>query len=134
MIVDVGGGTTEVAVMSLADIAVVHSIRVAGDEMDEDIIQYARQKYNLLIGERTAEIIKNTIGNAYPDPKKPKYLDIKGRDLVSGIPRILRVDNNEIRLAISEQIDAISDRSKSLSSSRLTIQMSSSSSFMRAPR
>jgi rod shape-determining protein MreB len=107
MVVDIGGGTTEVAVISLAGIVYSRSLRVAGDKMDAAIIQYIKRKYNLLIGERTAEIIKTTIGNAYPDPDDISTIEVKGRDLVSGIPKILAIDSEEIRVAISEQIDAI---------------------------
>ncbi|MFC1828230.1 rod shape-determining protein [Thermodesulfobacteriota bacterium] len=107
MVVDIGGGTTEVAVISLAGIVYSRSIRVAGDKMDAAIIQYIKRKYNLLIGERTSEIIKTTIGNAYPDPKNLETIEVKGRDLASGIPKILSIDSEEIRVAISEQIDAI---------------------------
>ena len=107
MVVDIGGGTTEVAVISLAGIVYSRSMRVAGDKMDEAIIQYIKRKYNLLIGERTAEIIKTTIGNAYPNPQDLETIEVKGRDLASGIPKILSIDSEEIRVAISEQIDAI---------------------------
>jgi rod shape-determining protein MreB len=107
MIVDIGGGTTEVAVISLAGIVYSRSLRVAGDKMDESIAQYIKRKYNLLIGERTAELIKITIGNAYPDEENLETIEVKGRDLVSGIPKILAIDSEEIRLAISEQIEAI---------------------------
>ncbi|MEW5736080.1 MAG: rod shape-determining protein [Thermodesulfobacteriota bacterium] len=107
MVVDIGGGTTEVAVISLAGIVYSRSIRVAGDKMDRAIIQYIKRKYNLLIGERTAEIIKTSIGNAYPDPENAETMEVKGRDLVSGIPKILAIDSEEVRVAISEQIDAI---------------------------
>jgi len=107
MVVDIGGGTTEVAVISLAGIVYSRSMRVAGDKMDEAIIQYIKRKYNLLIGERTAEIIKTTIGNAYPNPKDLETIEVKGRDLASGIPKILSIDSEEIRVAISEQVDAI---------------------------
>ncbi|MFO7560759.1 MAG: rod shape-determining protein [Desulfobacterales bacterium] len=107
MVVDIGGGTTEVAVISLAGIVYSRSLRVAGDKMDEAITQYIKRKYNLLIGERTAEIIKTTIGNAYPDAQNLETIEVKGRDLVSGIPKILAIDSEEIRVAISEQIDAI---------------------------
>lgn len=107
MVVDIGGGTTEVAVISLAGIVYSRSLRVAGDKMDAAIIQYIKRKYNLLIGERTSEIIKTTIGNAYPDPDDISTIEVKGRDLVSGIPKILAIDSEEIRVAISEQIDAI---------------------------
>lgn len=107
MVVDIGGGTTEVAVISLAGIVYSRSIRVAGDKMDAAIIQHIKRKYNLLIGERTAEIIKTTIGNAYPDHENMDTIEVKGRDLVSGIPKILTIDTEEVRTAISEQIDAI---------------------------
>ncbi|MBU1055005.1 MAG: rod shape-determining protein [Proteobacteria bacterium] len=107
MIIDIGGGTTEVAVISLAGIVYSRSVRVAGDKMDSSIIQYIKRKYNLLIGERSAEIIKTTIGNAYPDAENIETIEVKGRDLASGIPKILSIDSEEIRLAISEQIDAI---------------------------
>ncbi len=107
MVVDIGGGTTEVAVISLAGIVYSNSIRVAGDKMDAAISQHIKRKYNLLIGERTAEVIKMTIGNAYPDSGDIETIEVKGRDLVSGIPKILEIDSEEICLAISEQIDAI---------------------------
>ncbi|MCK4467337.1 MAG: rod shape-determining protein, partial [Desulfobacterales bacterium] len=107
MVVDMGGGTTEVAVISLAGIVYSRSIRIAGDKMDASIIQYIKRKYNLLIGERTAEIIKTTIGNAYPDLQNLETIEVKGRDLASGIPKILSIDSEEVRIAISEQIDAI---------------------------
>ena len=107
MVVDIGGGTTEVAVISLAGIVYSRSVRVAGDKMDSAIIQYIKRKYNLLIGERSAEVIKTTIGNAYLDPENLETIEVKGRDLASGIPKILSIDSEEIRIAISEQIDAI---------------------------
>jgi rod shape-determining protein MreB len=107
MVIDIGGGTTEVAIISLAGIVCSQSIRVAGNKMDFAIIQYIRRNYNLLIGERTAEIIKITIGNALPDPENLATVEVKGRDLVTGIPKVLSIDSGEIRVAISEQIDAI---------------------------
>ncbi len=107
MIVDIGGGTTEVAVISLKGIVYSRSVRVAGDKMDAAIIQHIKRKYNLLIGERTAEAIKTTIGNAYPDPEALETIEVKGRDLASGIPKILSIDSEEVREAIAEQIDAI---------------------------
>ncbi len=107
MVVDIGGGTTEVAVISLAGIVYSRSLRVAGDKMDTSIMQYIKRKYNLLIGEMTAEIIKKEIGNAYPNPNEIESIEVKGRDLVSGIPKILAIDSEEIRVSISEQIDAI---------------------------
>jgi rod shape-determining protein MreB len=106
MVVDIGGGTTEVAVISLAGIVYSKSVRVAGDKMDEAILQYIKRKYNLLIGLPTAEIIKTTIGNAYPGEKK-ETIQVKGRDLVSGIPKILTIDSDEVRRAISEQVETI---------------------------
>jgi rod shape-determining protein MreB len=107
MVVDIGGGTTEVAVISLAGIVYSRSLRIAGDKIDEAIMQYIKRKYNLLIGERTAENIKTTIGNAYPDPQNLESIEVKGRDLVSGIPKILSIDSDEIQMAFAEQIDAI---------------------------
>jgi len=107
LIVDIGGGTTEVAVISLAGIVFSRSLRVAGDKMDAAIMHYIKRKYNLLIGERTSEIIKTTIGNAYPDADDIATIEVKGRDLVSGIPKILAIDSEEVREAIAEQIDAI---------------------------
>lgn len=112
MVVDIGGGTTEVAVISLNGIVYSRSVRIAGDKMDAGIMQYIKRKYNLLIGERTAEIIKTTIGNAYPDPEHLETIEVKGRDLVSGIPKILTIDSEEIRVAISEQVDAIAETVK----------------------
>lgn len=106
MVVDIGGGTTEVAVISLAGIVYCRSVRVAGDKMDDAILQYIKRKYNLLIGVRTAEIIKTTIGNAYPSDEV-ETLEVKGRDLITGIPKILTVDSEEIRIAIWEQVQSI---------------------------
>ncbi|MDP2992763.1 MAG: rod shape-determining protein, partial [Deltaproteobacteria bacterium] len=106
MIVDIGGGTTEVAVISLSGVVYSGSVRVAGDKMDEAILQYIKKKYNLLIGEHSAEMIKNTIGNVMPE-KPYDTMDIKGRDLVSGVPKTIIIDADEVREAISEQIDAI---------------------------
>ena len=105
MVVDIGGGTSEVAVISLAGIVYSKSVRVGGDKMDEAILQYIKRTYNLLIGERTAEIIKTTIGNAFPG--EVESMDVKGRDLVSGIPKIININSDEVRLAIQEQIDVI---------------------------
>lgn len=106
MVVDIGGGTTEVAVISLAGIVYSKSVRVGGDKMDEAILQHLKRKYNLLIGIRTAEIIKTTIGNAYP-AEATETIEVKGRDLVTGIPKILTIDSEEIRKAISEQVETI---------------------------
>jgi rod shape-determining protein MreB len=107
MVIDIGGGTTEVALISLAGIVYSQSIKVAGDKMDSAILKYIRRNYNLLIGERTAEIIKNTIGNAYPEPERMETIEVRGRDLIAGIPKTLTIDSEEIRLAIIEQTDAI---------------------------
>jgi rod shape-determining protein MreB and related proteins len=106
MVVDIGGGTSEVAVISLAGIVYSKSVRVGGDKMDEAILQFVKRTYNLLIGERTAEIIKTTIGNAYPG-SEVESMDVKGRDLVTGIPKIININSDEIRQAIQEQIDSI---------------------------
>ena len=107
MVIDIGGGTTEVALISLAGIVYSQSIKVGGDKMDSAIIKYIRRNYNLLIGERTAEIIKINIGNAYPDPENMETIEVRGRDLIAGIPKTLTIDSEEIRLAIIEQTDAI---------------------------
>lgn len=106
MIVDIGGGTTEVAIISLSGIVYSLSTRVGGDKMDEAIIQYIKRKYNLLIGERTAEVIKITIGNAYPE-NEIRTIEVKGRDLVTGIPKTADVSSEEIREALSEPVNAI---------------------------
>ncbi len=105
MVVDIGGGTSEVAVISLAGIVYSISVRVGGDKMDEAILQYVKRTYNLLIGERTAEIIKTTIGNAFSGEKE--CIDVRGRDLVSGVPKVISIDSDEVRQAIQEQIDSI---------------------------
>ncbi len=106
MVIDIGGGTTEVAVISLYGTVYSSSIRVAGDKMDFAIKQFVKSKYNLLIGDESAERIKMTIGNAYPDYHS---MDVKGRDSLSGIPRIISINAEDIRVAISEQIDSIID-------------------------
>src|SRR6202008_230442 len=103
MIVDIGGGTTEVAVISLAGVVFSRSVRVAGDKMDEAIIQHIKRKYNLLIGERTAELIKITIGSAYPG-NEIQTMEIKGRDLVAGVPKIIEITDEEIREALMEPV------------------------------
>lgn len=111
MIVDIGGGTSDVAVISLAGIVYSRSVRVGGDKMDEAIIQHIKRKYNLLIGERTAELIKMGIGTAYPT-EEILTMDIKGRDLVAGVPRTLTISSDEIRDALSEPVNAIVDAVK----------------------
>ncbi len=106
MIIDIGGGTTEVAVISLSGIVICKSIRVAGDEFDEAIITHCRKNYNLLIGDRMAEKVKIDIGSAYPFEKE-KTIDVRGRDLVSGLPRTFTLSSYEIRDALSEPVKAI---------------------------
>ncbi|MDQ6801944.1 MAG: rod shape-determining protein [Acidobacteriota bacterium] len=106
MIVDIGGGTTDVAVISLAGIVYSRSVRVAGNEMDDAIIQYIKRKYNLLIGERTAEQVKMEIGSAFPLDEE-MTMEIKGRDLVEGVPKTLIVSDEEIREALSETVATI---------------------------
>ncbi|MBI2369207.1 MAG: rod shape-determining protein [Deltaproteobacteria bacterium] len=106
MIVDIGGGTTEVAVISLAGIVYSQSVRVGGDKLDEAISQFIKRKYNMLIGERTAETIKITVGSAYPDGEV-RTMEVKGRDLVAGIPRNLEVNSDEIREAMAETVNTI---------------------------
>jgi rod shape-determining protein MreB len=113
MIVDIGGGTTEVAVISLAGIVYSKSVRVAGDKIDDEIVQYMKRKYSLLIGERSGENIKMEIGCAYPDPNQEiRKMEVKGRDLISGIPKIVEVNSEEIREAIMEPISLIVDTIK----------------------
>lgn len=106
MIIDIGGGTTEVAIISMSGIVYSKSVRVAGDEMDEAIVNYIKRKYNLLIGERTAEEIKIKIGSAYPLEKR-LTMEVKGRDLVAGIPKTLLISDEEIRESLSETIATI---------------------------
>ena len=106
MVVDIGGGTTDIAVISLAGIVYSKSVRVAGNEMDEAIIQYIKKKYNLLIGERTSEQIKLELGSAFP-LDEPITMEIKGRDLIEGIPKTLTITDSEIREALAEPISII---------------------------
>ncbi len=108
IVVDIGGGTTEVAVFAMGGIVVSGSVRVAGDEMDEDIIQYARQKYNLMIGEQTAERVKIAIGSAYPLPEEKTML-LRGRNLVTGLPEAVEVSSIEIREALAGSVGLIVD-------------------------
>ena len=109
MVLDIGGGTTEVAVISLGGIVTSNSIRVGGDKMDEAIIQYVKRKYNLFIGERTAEMIKNNLGNAFPTNDDEDTMEIKGRDLVSGIPKTLELTAGEVRGALTDTLNSIVD-------------------------
>jgi rod shape-determining protein MreB len=106
MVVDIGGGTTDIAVISLAGIVYSKSVRVAGNEMDEAVVQYIKKKYNLLIGERTSEQIKLEIGSAFP-LDEPMTMEIKGRDLIEGIPKTLTITDAEIREALAEPISVI---------------------------
>jgi len=111
MVVDIGGGTTEVALFSLGGIVISRSIRVAGDEMDEDIVQHLRNKHNLLIGEPTAEKAKIDIGSAYPLPQERTYM-VKGRNLTTGLPDSVEVSSIEIREAIGGSVSIIIDTVK----------------------
>jgi len=112
LIVDIGGGTTEVAAFSLGGVILSRSIRVAGDEMDDDIIQYVRQKYNLLIGERMAERVKIAIGSAYPLPEE-KVMTVRGRSVVTGLPEAVDISSIEVREALAISTQAIVDTVKS---------------------
>jgi len=111
MIIDIGGGTTEVAVISMGGLVVSRSLRVAGDELDQDIITYIRNKYNLLIGERMAEQVKITIGSAYPLPTE-KTMRVRGRNLVTGLPEELEISSVEIREAVNTSVQVIVDTIK----------------------
>lgn len=106
MIVDIGGGTTEVAIISLAGIVISESLRVAGDSMDEAVINYMKKKYNLLVGERTAETIKIELGSAFAYDEE-KTMEVKGRDLMIGLPRTITISSEEIREALAEPVSAI---------------------------
>ncbi|MCW3043832.1 MAG: cell shape determining protein MreB/Mrl family [Actinobacteria bacterium] len=112
MVVDIGGGTTEVAVISLGGIVTALSIRIGGDELDEAIIAYIKKEYSLALGERTAEEIKMAIGSAFPLPDEPNA-EIRGRDLVTGLPKTIIVSSEEIRRAIEEPVNAVVDAVKS---------------------
>jgi rod shape-determining protein MreB len=111
MVVDIGGGTTEVAVISMGGVVISRSLRVAGDELDEDILQYIRKKYNLLIGDRLAEQVKINIGSAYPLQTELTYT-VRGRNLITGLPASLEVSSVEIREAIANSIQVIVDTIK----------------------
>ena len=108
MIVDIGGGTTEVALISLSGIVYSRSVRCAGDELDDAIISYMRRTYNLMVGERTAEDIKIRIGSAYPLPQELS-IEVKGRDLVAGLPKTVTIRSEEVREALTEQLNTIVD-------------------------
>jgi rod shape-determining protein MreB len=107
MIVDIGGGTTEVAVISLAGIVYSTSLKVGGDRMDQAIVDHLRRKYNLLIGERTAEQIKTRLGNAWPRATEPETMEVRGRDSAAGVPRSVTVNSDEVREALAEPLDEI---------------------------
>jgi rod shape-determining protein MreB len=109
MILDIGGGTTEVAVISMGGIVTSNSIRMAGDKMDDAIIQYVKRRYNLFIGERTAEQVKIQLGNAFPPEDNADTIEVKGRDLVSGIPKTLELTAGEVKEALTEPLDNIID-------------------------
>lgn len=111
MVVDIGGGTSEVAVISLGGVVTSKSLRIAGDEMDEAIVNYIKKEYNLMIGDRTAEQIKMTIGSAYPSDTEEK-MEIRGRDLVSGLPKNVVITEEEIRGSLKEPVNAIVDAIK----------------------
>jgi len=106
MVVDIGGGTTDIAVISLSGIVYSRSVRVAGNQMDEAVMNFMKRKYNLLIGERTAEQIKVEIGSAYP-LEKPLTMEIKGRNLIEGVPKTITIDDSEIREAVAECVSTI---------------------------
>ena len=108
MIVDIGGGTSDVAVISLAGIVYAKSVRIGGDKLDEAIIQYVKRKYNLLIGERTAEAIKIEVGSAYPFEER-MTMEIKGRHLIEGVPKTITITDEEIREALTETVNVIVD-------------------------
>jgi rod shape-determining protein MreB len=113
MVVDIGGGTSEIAVISLGGVVISRSLRVAGDEMNEDIVRYCRDEFNLLIGEKTAEDVKIAIGSAYP-VKEPMTLPVRGRDLISGLPKEVVVNDEQIRQALSRSIRIITNNIKSV--------------------
>lgn len=113
MVVDIGGGTTEVAIISLGGIVTSKSLRVAGDELDQAIINYTKKQYNLMIGERTAENVKIELGSAYESEEEEKEMEIRGRDLISGLPKVIIIRENEVREALQEPIASIIDAIKS---------------------
>jgi rod shape-determining protein MreB and related proteins len=111
MVVDIGGGTTEVAVISLGGMVTATSVRVGGDELDEGIIQYAKKEFSMVLGERTAEALKLAIGSAFPTPDE-QIAEVKGRDLVTGLPKTIHISAEEVRKAIEEPVNAIIDAIK----------------------
>ena len=113
MVVDIGGGTTDVAVLSMGDIVTSESIKVAGDAFDNEILQYIKKEYKLLIGERTAENIKITIGTVFPDSRHEE-MDIRGRDMVTGLPRTIMIKSEEIERALRESVSVIVQAAKNV--------------------
>lgn len=111
MVVDIGGGTTDVAVLSMGDIVTSESIKVAGDVFDNDILQYIKKQYKLLIGERTAENIKTTIGTVFPGGRDDT-MEIRGRDMVTGLPRTIEINSEEIEHALRESVSMIVQAAK----------------------
>jgi rod shape-determining protein MreB len=112
LIVDIGGGTTEVAVISLGGIVISRSVRIGGDELDQDVIGWARREFNLLVGERTAEDIKIAIGSAYPGPHDAQRMSVRGRDLLTGLPRSVEVSADQVREALEPSVAQIVDTIK----------------------
>ena len=108
MVVDIGGGTTDIAVISLGGTVISTSVKIAGDKFDDAIVRYLRKKYNIMIGERTAEEIKIAIGTVYPRPKELS-IDVRGRNLISGLPKTIRVTSSEIMLALEEPVSSIAE-------------------------
>lgn len=113
MIIDVGGGTTDVAVLSMGDIVTSESIKMAGDKFDQEILQYIKRKYKLLIGDRTSEDIKINVATVFPEGRN-ESLDIRGRDLISGLPRTITVNSTEIEEALREPVSLITQAAKSV--------------------
>lgn len=114
MVVDIGGGTTDIAVLSMGDIVTSESIKVAGDVFDNDILQYIKKEYKLLIGERTSEQIKMTIGTVFPEAKRDESMDIRGRDMVTGLPRTITIHSSEIERALHESVAMIVQSAKNV--------------------
>ena len=114
MVVDIGGGTTDIAVLSMGDIVTSESIKVAGDVFDNDILQYIKKEYKLLIGDRTSEQIKMTIGTVFPEASRDESMDIRGRDMVTGLPRTITIHSSEIERALHESVAMIVQSAKNV--------------------
>ena len=114
MVIDIGGGTTDIAVLSMGDIVTSESIKVAGDVFDNDILQYIKKEYKLLIGERTSELIKMTIGTVFPEANRDESMDIRGRDMVTGLPRTITIHSSEIERALYESVSMIVQSAKNV--------------------